>query len=148
MAEADGRPSHNLRKTSGYSYSTVSSSLADLDVEMDPVSTSTAASGDACMYSLPSEAAIAPSPLAVTTASLPKSTVGVATTAIGGIGNKQCLNNVNMNNDAQTNRELQRKYSMHMNRSKAMKKMSFQGRMYNFLERPTGWKCFIYHFLV
>jgi len=23
-----------------------------------------------------------------------------------------------------------------------------QGRIYNFLERPTGWKCFIYHFTV
>nr|XP_018900864.1 PREDICTED: uncharacterized protein LOC109032960 [Bemisia tabaci] len=25
---------------------------------------------------------------------------------------------------------------------------TFQGRVYNFLERPTGWKCFIYHFSV
>ncbi|XP_067293579.1 potassium voltage-gated channel subfamily KQT member 1.1 isoform X2 [Pseudorasbora parva] len=24
----------------------------------------------------------------------------------------------------------------------------FQGRVYNFLERPTGWKCFVYHFTV
>jgi len=23
-----------------------------------------------------------------------------------------------------------------------------QGQVYNFLERPTGWKCFIYHFTV
>lgn len=23
-----------------------------------------------------------------------------------------------------------------------------QGRVYNFLERPTGWKCFVYHFAV
>lgn len=23
-----------------------------------------------------------------------------------------------------------------------------QGKIYNFLERPTGWKCFIYHFTV
>uniref|UniRef100_A0A3Q2YBT0 IKs producing slow voltage-gated potassium channel subunit alpha KvLQT1 n=1 Tax=Hippocampus comes TaxID=109280 RepID=A0A3Q2YBT0_HIPCM len=23
---------------------------------------------------------------------------------------------------------------------------SFQGRVYNFLERPSGWKCFVYHF--
>lgn len=23
-----------------------------------------------------------------------------------------------------------------------------QARIYNFLERPTGWKCFIYHFAV
>ncbi|XP_035827656.1 potassium voltage-gated channel subfamily KQT member 1 [Aplysia californica] len=27
-------------------------------------------------------------------------------------------------------------------------KTSIQGRIYNFLERPTGWKCFIYHFTV
>nr|XP_040574218.1 potassium voltage-gated channel subfamily KQT member 1-like isoform X2 [Lepeophtheirus salmonis] len=27
-------------------------------------------------------------------------------------------------------------------------KNSFQGHTYNFLERPTGWKCFIYHFSV
>ena len=23
-----------------------------------------------------------------------------------------------------------------------------QGRVYNFLERPTGWRCFVYHFTV
>uniref|UniRef100_T1IGW3 Potassium voltage-gated channel subfamily KQT member 1 n=1 Tax=Strigamia maritima TaxID=126957 RepID=T1IGW3_STRMM len=27
-------------------------------------------------------------------------------------------------------------------------KMTFQGKVYNFLERPAGWKCFIYHFTV
>ncbi|RUS85069.1 hypothetical protein EGW08_007163 [Elysia chlorotica] len=27
-------------------------------------------------------------------------------------------------------------------------KTSVQSRIYNFLERPTGWKCFIYHFTV
>ncbi|CAG2120519.1 unnamed protein product, partial [Medioppia subpectinata] len=27
-------------------------------------------------------------------------------------------------------------------------KMTFQGRVYNFLERPTGWRCFVYHFSV
>ncbi|CAN7944959.1 unnamed protein product, partial [Ixodes pacificus] len=26
--------------------------------------------------------------------------------------------------------------------------MTFQGNVYNFLERPTGWKCFLYHFSV
>ncbi|XP_024085221.1 potassium voltage-gated channel subfamily KQT member 1-like isoform X2 [Cimex lectularius] len=25
---------------------------------------------------------------------------------------------------------------------------TFQGKVYNFLERPTGWKCFVYHFTV
>ncbi|ESN93710.1 hypothetical protein HELRODRAFT_180574 [Helobdella robusta] len=27
-------------------------------------------------------------------------------------------------------------------------KMTLQGKVYNFLERPTGWKCFAYHFTV
>ena len=27
-------------------------------------------------------------------------------------------------------------------------KSNYQAQVYNFLERPTGWKCFIYHFLV
>ncbi|XP_015917708.1 potassium voltage-gated channel subfamily KQT member 1 isoform X2 [Parasteatoda tepidariorum] len=27
-------------------------------------------------------------------------------------------------------------------------KMTFKGKVYNFLERPTGWKCFVYHFTV
>jgi len=26
--------------------------------------------------------------------------------------------------------------------------LTIQGRVYNFLERPTGWKCFLYHFTV
>ena len=26
--------------------------------------------------------------------------------------------------------------------------LTVQGKIYNFLERPTGWKCFIYHFTV
>ena len=33
-------------------------------------------------------------------------------------------------------------------RSKIPIKPTIQGRVYNFLERPTGWKCFIYHFTV
>ncbi|GLH09792.1 Uncharacterized protein GBIM_14844 [Gryllus bimaculatus] len=27
-------------------------------------------------------------------------------------------------------------------------KATFQGQVYNFLERPSGWKCFVYHFSV
>jgi hypothetical protein len=27
-------------------------------------------------------------------------------------------------------------------------RISLQAQMYNFLERPTGWKCFMYHFTV
>ena len=33
-------------------------------------------------------------------------------------------------------------------RNKATIKSTIQGKVYNFLERPTGWKCFIYHFSV
>ena len=33
-------------------------------------------------------------------------------------------------------------------RSKTTIKTTIQGKVYNFLERPTGWKCFIYHFTV
>ncbi|CAM1327287.1 KCNQ1 (predicted) [Pycnogonum litorale] len=29
-----------------------------------------------------------------------------------------------------------------------IQKVSFQAKVYNFLERPSGWKCFIYHFSV
>lgn len=25
---------------------------------------------------------------------------------------------------------------------------TFQGQVYNFLERPNSWKCFVYHFVV
>ncbi|XP_013872436.1 potassium voltage-gated channel subfamily KQT member 1.1 [Austrofundulus limnaeus] len=30
----------------------------------------------------------------------------------------------------------------------ALTRAYIQGRVYNFLERPTGWKCFVYHFTV
>lgn len=29
-----------------------------------------------------------------------------------------------------------------------LSRASIQGRVYNFLERPSGWKCFVYHFAV
>jgi len=34
------------------------------------------------------------------------------------------------------------------NRKKNQFVLTVQGRVYNFLERPTGWKCFLYHFTV
>lgn len=34
------------------------------------------------------------------------------------------------------------------NRKKNHFALTVQGRVYNFLERPTGWKCFLYHFTV
>ena len=33
-------------------------------------------------------------------------------------------------------------------RHKNPKRITLQVKVYNFLERPTGWKCFIYHFTV
>ena len=36
----------------------------------------------------------------------------------------------------------------HPGRSRNSMRMTLQSKVYNFLERPTGWKCFIYHFSV
>lgn len=33
-------------------------------------------------------------------------------------------------------------------RRNAAGRATFQGQVYNFLERPVGWKCFIYHMAV
>jgi hypothetical protein len=33
-------------------------------------------------------------------------------------------------------------------RHKNHKRVTMQVKIYNFLERPTGWKCFVYHFTV
>uniref|UniRef100_UPI00398E3B63 potassium voltage-gated channel subfamily KQT member 1 isoform X2 n=1 Tax=Pristiophorus japonicus TaxID=55135 RepID=UPI00398E3B63 len=38
--------------------------------------------------------------------------------------------------------------SLYSGRKPLLSKVNIQGRTYNFLERPTGWKCFIYHFTV
>ncbi|XP_059507877.1 potassium voltage-gated channel subfamily KQT member 1 isoform X3 [Stegostoma tigrinum] len=38
--------------------------------------------------------------------------------------------------------------SSYSTRKPLFSKVNIQGRTYNFLERPTGWKCFIYHFTV
>jgi len=48
---------------------------------------------------------------------------------------------------------LERHFSMLFNtgvhsRKKNHFALTVQGRVYNFLERPTGWKCFLYHFTV
>jgi len=39
-------------------------------------------------------------------------------------------------------------YSSAHGRKKSHFVLTVQGRVYNFLERPTGWKCFLYHFTV
>lgn len=33
-------------------------------------------------------------------------------------------------------------------KEKKLNKLTAQGKIYNFLERPTGWRCFVYHFSV
>lgn len=33
-------------------------------------------------------------------------------------------------------------------RDRKMNKLTLKNKVYNFLERPTGWRCFIYHFSV
>lgn len=33
----------------------------------------------------------------------------------------------------------------HVKEHRRAGKATFQGQVYNFLERPTGWKCFLYH---
>ena len=38
--------------------------------------------------------------------------------------------------------------SRYLARTKVPMKTTIQGKVYNFLERPTGWKCFMYHFTV
>lgn len=45
----------------------------------------------------------------------------------------------------QMNKVIQEKYRY---KPKPIAKLSLQNKVYNFLERPTGWKCFIYHFTV
>uniref|UniRef100_A0A670XPS6 Potassium voltage-gated channel subfamily KQT member 1 n=1 Tax=Pseudonaja textilis TaxID=8673 RepID=A0A670XPS6_PSETE len=38
--------------------------------------------------------------------------------------------------------------SIYSVRRPLLSRSNIQGRVYNFLERPTGWKCFVYHFTV
>ncbi|KAM6115307.1 potassium voltage-gated channel subfamily KQT member 1 [Pterocles gutturalis] len=40
------------------------------------------------------------------------------------------------------------RFSIYSLRKPLLSRSSIQGRIYNFLERPTGWKCFVYHFTV
>lgn len=54
---------------------------------------------------------------------------------------------LNLNNSVQNDKEFERKYSEHVSKRPSVR-MSCQGRIYNFLERPSGWKCFAYHFAV
>uniref|UniRef100_A0A8C3KVR4 Potassium voltage-gated channel subfamily KQT member 1 n=1 Tax=Calidris pygmaea TaxID=425635 RepID=A0A8C3KVR4_9CHAR len=49
---------------------------------------------------------------------------------------------------ALTESEVRRACTTHCFQSRYLTKTSTQGEVYNFLERPSGWKCFIYHFTV
>ena len=40
------------------------------------------------------------------------------------------------------------RYVFHTRHRLSGSSVPFQSKIYNFLERPTGWKCFIYHFTV
>ncbi|KAK7107524.1 hypothetical protein V1264_015433 [Littorina saxatilis] len=50
--------------------------------------------------------------------------------------------------DRTYNEMLQKRMSNNQAFNRIHSKNSIQSRVYNFLERPTGWKCFIYHFTV
>lgn len=49
---------------------------------------------------------------------------------------------------ASTESEVHRACTTKCFHSRYLTKTSTQGDVYNFLERPSGWKCFIYHFTV
>nr|XP_033784459.1 potassium voltage-gated channel subfamily KQT member 1 isoform X3 [Geotrypetes seraphini] len=46
------------------------------------------------------------------------------------------------------NINLDPRMSIYSGRRPLLTRTNIQGRVYNFLERPTGWKCFVYHFTV
>lgn len=52
--------------------------------------------------------------------------------------------------DMLTGGPIEKVFETHFRQSKKQNsnKLTFQGKIYNFLERPTGWKCFVYHFSV
>lgn len=52
-----------------------------------------------------------------------------------------------INSESMTASEVRRAYSKCFY-GPYLTKTSMQGDVYNFLERPSGWKCFIYHFTV
>ncbi|XP_062991096.1 potassium voltage-gated channel subfamily KQT member 1-like [Elgaria multicarinata webbii] len=53
-----------------------------------------------------------------------------------------------INNESMTGNEVRRAYTAKCFYGPYLTKTSMQGDVYNFLERPSGWKCFIYHFTV
>ncbi|XP_065440224.1 potassium voltage-gated channel subfamily KQT member 1-like [Chrysemys picta bellii] len=53
-----------------------------------------------------------------------------------------------LSNQPMTGSEIRRTYTTKCFYGPYLTKTSMQGDVYNFLERPSGWKCFIYHFTV
>ncbi|XP_074792262.1 potassium voltage-gated channel subfamily KQT member 1-like [Natator depressus] len=53
-----------------------------------------------------------------------------------------------LSNQPMTGSEIRRTYTTKCFYGPYLTKTSTQGDVYNFLERPSGWKCFIYHFTV
>lgn len=53
-----------------------------------------------------------------------------------------------INNESMTGSDVHRIYTPKCFYGPYLTKTSMQGDVYNFLERPSGWKCFIYHFTV
>ncbi|XP_077685126.1 potassium voltage-gated channel subfamily KQT member 1-like [Eretmochelys imbricata] len=53
-----------------------------------------------------------------------------------------------LSNQPMTESEIRRTYTTKCFYGPYLTKTSMQGDVYNFLERPSGWKCFIYHFTV
>uniref|UniRef100_A0A670HPZ5 Potassium voltage-gated channel subfamily KQT member 1 n=1 Tax=Podarcis muralis TaxID=64176 RepID=A0A670HPZ5_PODMU len=53
-----------------------------------------------------------------------------------------------INTESMTGSEVHRAYPTKCFYGPYLTKTSMQGDVYNFLERPSGWKCFIYHFAV
>ncbi|XP_061438754.1 potassium voltage-gated channel subfamily KQT member 1-like [Rhineura floridana] len=53
-----------------------------------------------------------------------------------------------INSESMTGSEVRQPYTTKCFSSPYLTKTSMQGDVYNFLERPSGWKCFIYHFTV
>lgn len=53
-----------------------------------------------------------------------------------------------INSESLAGNEVRRAYAPKCFYGPYLTKTSMQGDVYNFLERPSGWKCFIYHFTV
>lgn len=59
-------------------------------------------------------------------------------------------NNVNISHlDVLRGGPFEKMFEVHFRqKEKKLNKLTYQGKIYNFLERPTGWRCFVYHFSV